>query len=129
MEGRRRFEHGGPAGHRILLVEDEADVRMLLQHVLLAADYRVDCAETVEAAYALLEKHTYQLVLADGRLQDGTGMMVAEKAGESGTKALIITGYAFHLPREKLGQYEFLLKPVRPSELLAAIERILDAAS
>jgi len=90
MEGRKRFEDGGPAGNRILLVEDEADVRLLLEHVLLAADYRVDCADTVEAACALLDSRTYELVLADGRLEDGTGMMVAEKAAESGTKALII---------------------------------------
>jgi DNA-binding NtrC family response regulator len=128
MEGRRRFEDGGPAGNRILLVEDEADVRLLLQHVLLAADYRVDCAATVEAACALLDSRTYELVLADGRLEDGTGMMVAEKAGEMGTKALIITGYAFDLPKEQLGRYEFLLKPVRPSELLDAVERVLDPA-
>ena len=128
MEGRRRFEDGGAAGHRILLVEDEADVRLLLEHVLLAADYRVDCADTVEAACALLDSRTYELVLADGRLEDGTGMMVAEKAGELGIKALIITGYAFDLPKEQLGRYEFLLKPVRPSELLEAVERVLDPA-
>src|SRR5690242_19522186 len=102
--------------YRILLVEDEADVRLLLEHVLLAGEYRVDSAATVEAACALLDGHTYDLVLADGRLEDGTGMMVAEKAAESGTKALIITGYAFDLPKEQLARYEFLLKPVRPSE-------------
>jgi DNA-binding NtrC family response regulator len=55
-------------------------------------------------------------------------MMVAEKAGEMGTKALIITGDAFELPKEQLGRYEFLLKPVRPSELLEAVERVLDPA-
>ena len=44
MASRRRFEDGGPAGHRILLVEDEADVRLLLEHVLLGAGYRVDSA-------------------------------------------------------------------------------------
>ena len=113
---------------RILLVEDEADVRMLLEHVLLSAEYRVDTTATVEAACALLDTQTYDLVVADGRLEDGTGMMVAEKAEENGTKALIITGYAFELPKEQLGRYEFLLKPVRPSELLEAIARILDPA-
>ena len=114
--------------NRILSVEDEFDVRMLLQHVLLGAGYQVDSADTVEAACALLDAHAYDLVLADGRLQDGTGMMVAEKAGETGTKALIITGYAFDLPKEQLGRYDYMLKPVRPSELLAAVERVLDPA-
>jgi DNA-binding NtrC family response regulator len=114
--------------NRILLVEDDADVRLLLEHVLLGAGYQVDSADTVDSACALLDTHTYDLVLADGRLEDGTGMMVAEKAAETGTKSLIITGYAFELPKEQLGRYEFLLKPVRPSELLEAVERVLDPA-
>jgi hypothetical protein len=63
-------------------------------------------------------------VLTDGRLGDGTGMSVAAKAGEAGGKALIITGYAFELPKEELGRHEFLLKPVGPSELLVAVERM-----
>lgn len=112
----------------ILLVEDEADLRMLLQHVLLGAGYEVDTAIGVEAGLALLGRRTYDLVLADGRLQDGTGMMVAERAVERGSRALIITGYAFDLPRDQLTRYEFLLKPVRPNELLEAVARVLDGA-
>jgi len=110
---------------RILLVEDDAELRLLLEHVLLGAGYDVDTAATVEAACALLESAAYDLVLADGRLEDGTGMMIAEQAGERGAKSLIITGYAFELPKEQLLQYEFLLKPVRPSELLEAVGREL----
>ena len=55
-------------------------------------------------------------------------MTVAEQAAENGAKTLIITGYAFELPREVLGRYEFLLKPVRPSELLQAVARVLQRA-
>jgi DNA-binding NtrC family response regulator len=110
---------------RILLVEDDPDLRLLLEHVLLGAGYEVDTAATVEAAFGHLDGPRYDLVLADGRLEDGTGMMIAERAGEAGMKALIITGYAFDLPREQLGRYEYLLKQVRPSELLEAIERML----
>lgn len=113
---------------RILLVEDDAELRLLLEHVLLGAGYEVDTAGSVEAACALLGSAVYDLVLADGRLEDGTGMMVAEQARESGAKTLIITGYAFELPREQLGRYEFLLKPVRPSELLEAVKRVLNPA-
>jgi two-component system copper resistance phosphate regulon response regulator CusR len=110
---------------RILLVEDDGNLRLLLEHVLLGAGYEVETAATVAAAYALLDRTTYDLVLADGRLEDGTGMMVADLARETGANALIITGYAFELPREELERFDFLLKPVRPSELLEAIERVL----
>jgi DNA-binding NtrC family response regulator len=114
---------------RILLVEDDAELRLLLEHVLLGAGYDVDTAATVTAANAQLENATYDLVLADGRLEDGTGMMVAEKAVAAGMKALIITGYAFDLPQEQLGRYDYLLKPVRPSELLEEVARALHTAS
>ena len=54
-------------------------------------------------------------------------MMLADQAEESGIKALIVTGYAFQLA--ELGRYEFLMKPVRPAELVGAIERILGPAA
>jgi DNA-binding NtrC family response regulator len=110
---------------RILLVEDEYNVRVLLEHVLLDAGYEVDSAATVAEAKSLLDSVRYDLLLADGRLPDGTGMTLADQAEESGIKALIITGYAFQLA--ELGRYEFLMKPVRPAELVEAIERILGA--
>ena len=77
-------------------------------------------------AYSNLEVRSYDLVVADGRLQDGTGMDVADRARESGTRTLIVTGYAFSYPQ--LTEHEFLLKPVRPQELLTEIERLLGTA-
>jgi len=114
--------------HRILIVEDDSELLLLLEHVLLGADYRVDIARNVQGAMALLGKRHYDLVVSDGRLEDGTGMMIAERAEQNGIRALIITGYAFELPKEELGRYDFLLKPVRPDELLEAVERKLQTA-
>jgi DNA-binding NtrC family response regulator len=112
----------------ILLVEDDADVRLLMEHVLIDEGHRVDTATTVEAACVLIGSRHYDLVLADGRLPDGTGMTVADQAQERGIPALIVTGYAFVLPSEELSRFEVLLKPVRPHELVAAVERALNAA-
>lgn len=111
---------------RILLVEDEADLLLLMEHTLHAAGHKVDSVTTVAAALSLLRRRTYDLVLADGRLADGTGMRVADRAAAKGTKALIVTGHAFDLPREELLRHPYLLKPVRPDELLGEIARILD---
>ena len=112
---------------RILLVEDDEPLRLLLEHVLLRADYAVDTAATLDSACALLDCADYDLVLTAGRLADGTGMMLAAKAEAADVKALIITGYAFGLPFEELSRYEYLLKPVSPGELLNAVDRILHA--
>jgi DNA-binding NtrC family response regulator len=107
----------------ILLVEDDQDVGGLLEHVLITARYEVDRTHTVAAARSLLERRAYGLVIADARLADGTGMDVADQATEKGTKALIITGYGFMYP--DLRRYDFLLKPVRPDELLDEVARLL----
>ncbi len=118
----------GAGMKRILLVEDEPDLRLLLEHVLLGASYRVDTAASVETACAKLGSAAYDLVVADVRLEDGSGFTVAEQAAAAGAKVLIITGYAFDLRREQISRYELLMKPVRPSELLAAVERVLPPA-
>ena len=110
---------------RILLIEDDANVRMLMQHVLLRADYDVETTGTVEQGRTMLQARAYDLVIADGRLPDGNGMTLAELANKQGIPNFIVTAYAFDLMKNGLGQFEFLLKPVRPDELLQAVERAL----
>ena len=112
---------------RILLVEDDAEVGRLLEHVLVGDRYEVDRAKTVtDACSELNAPHRYDLVVADARLPDGTGMKVADCAAESGIRTLIITGYGFAYP--ELRDYEYLLKPVRPAELLTAVRSMLRSA-
>lgn len=109
----------------ILLVEDDADVRLIIEHVLIDAGHDVDATGTMEGALALLLSRSYDLVIADGKLPDGTGMQVADRAIEKGHKALIITGYAFTLPVEARRRYDILLKPLRGTEIVAAVDRAL----
>ena len=111
---------------RILLVEDDEEVGRLLEHVLFAAKYEVDRTYAVAGASSNLDRHSYELVIADARLPDGVGMTVADRAAEKGAKALIITGYAFMYP--ELRGYDFLMKPVRPDELLSEVARLLGSA-
>jgi|SRR5690348_15416366 two-component system, NtrC family, response regulator HydG len=114
---------------RILLVEDDSHVLLLLEHVLRGEDYDVDTAATVEQAQSQLRRRRYDLVVADGKLPDGTGMMVGDMATAADTKTLIITGFALQLPRDELRRFDYLLKPVRPAELLRAIERKLASSA
>jgi DNA-binding NtrC family response regulator len=110
---------------RILIVEDEADVRFVVEHVLLDAGYEVDTTGTMQGGLDLLGCRSYDLVVADGKLPDGTGLDIADAAGERGTGTLVMTGYAFTLPRDAPAQYEILLKPLRPREIIDAVERAL----
>jgi DNA-binding NtrC family response regulator len=110
---------------RILLVEDDVEVLPLLKHILLENRYEVASAETVSRATALLRSRPFDLAICDVKLTDGSGLEVADLAKAVGVKALVVTGHGLSLPRGSLAPYDYLLKPLRGSELLAEIERRL----
>jgi len=111
----------------ILIVDDDEDVRLVMEHVLIDAGYEVDTTGTASGGHKLLQDRSYDLVIADGKLPDGTGMEIADEALEKGSKVLVITGYAFTLPLKMRGRYEILLKPLRPNELVTAVAQVLRA--
>ncbi|HVH78895.1 MAG TPA: response regulator [Stellaceae bacterium] len=114
---------------RILLVEDDPEVRLLVEHLLLDAEYEVDSSTTLGGGLELIDSRDFDLVLADGRLEDGTGLRLADAARQRSIPALIMTGYAFvlHEPGVDPGDYDILLKPISPEELLEAVVRALEA--
>jgi DNA-binding response OmpR family regulator len=109
--------------HHILLVEDDADVGPLLEHALLQVGFKVHWVSSASEAKDLLDGRTYDLILTDVMLPDGNGLDLADAATARGIKSLVITGYAFQFPKERLAQHQVLLKPIRPGELVSAIER------
>jgi DNA-binding response OmpR family regulator len=110
---------------RILLVEDDLDMRPLMEHIMLEHGYEVTVAESVVTATALLDSQPYDLAICDVILPDGSGLTVADRAKAAGVKALVVTGQGLSLKPGSLAPYDYLLKPVRVPELLAGIERCL----
>ena len=110
---------------RILLVDDDRDVRVIMEHVLIDAGHQVDPAATMASGRERLRFGSHDLVLAHAKLPDGTGMELCDHAAEFGIKCIIITGYAFTLPAGTGERYDILLKPMRPTELIAAVEQAL----
>jgi len=108
---------------RILLVEDDAAIHELLAAVLHGEGYRVDVATTVAEATAFLDESSYALVIADWRLPDGNGLLIADIAAELGAETMVMSGYLFQMPGGRADRHETLMKPLRPSELVAAVER------
>ena len=117
------------ATRRILLVEDDKDLSILLSHVLVTAGFDVDLVRTVAEANERLTRSAYELVLADWRLPDGDGLDIADRAADLGIRAAVLTGYAFQMPAEQAARHEVWMKPMRPKELIAAVERCLDKKS
>ena len=108
---------------RILLVEDEIEIRQLLGHVLHAAGYAVDLAATLGDAWPLLDSQSYALVIADWRLPDGDGTLLLDWAADHDAETLLMSGFLFRMPGGRAERHETLMKPVRARELIEAVER------
>ena len=114
----------------ILLVEDDEQVCDILGEFLRDSGYQVDVAGTVTAACSLLAGgHTYNLVITDGRLPDGNGLMIAQRASEQSLKVIIISGFPQELAAAERAQYPVLAKPFRLAVLSNVISDTLSATA
>jgi DNA-binding NtrC family response regulator len=111
---------------RLLYVEDDELVRLLIADVLRDEGFHLDLAEDVSGALALLATASYDLVLTDGRLPDGTGLDVAERATECGTRVLLYTGYSHEFSPSRRAGLTVILKPLKIGALLQHIRKALE---
>ena len=80
---------------------------------------------TATLARARLDGMRYALVIVDWRLPDGDGIEIADLAAATGAKTILASGYVLQMPAERVTAHEILMKPLRPRELLAAVERAI----
>ena len=109
---------------RILYVEDDEDIRPMIEELLLDEGYEVDAIETVATALSRLDSQSYDLVLTDGRLPDGTGLTIAGRATERAMKVLIFTGFADQFSRAELANYTVLNKPGDMDRLIETVHSV-----
>ena len=121
---------GALNGVRVLLVEDEADARMLLALILERAGADVAQAATAEEAMARVAAFNPHLLLSDIGLPIEDGYELIRKLRSSPLEALkqipaiALTAYATEKDRElalSSGYHLHLAKPVEPSELIDAV--------
>jgi two-component system response regulator PilR (NtrC family) len=114
---------------RILVVDDEADLRELLEITLLKMGLDVDCAATLREARRLVEDNAYQLVLTDMRLPDGLGLeLVREVSSSSKTPIAVITAFGSAenaVVALKAGAFDYVSKPVVLDELRVMVRSAL----
>ena len=109
------------AKKRILLVEDDEIVLTMLEGVLSTVGYAVDTAKTAAVARTLLAASSYSLVIADWRLPDGDGAVVADGAAQLGAKTVLMSGYGRDMSPGARGSHPFMMKPVRIGPLLSYV--------
>ncbi len=118
---------------RLLVVDDEPDLRTLYELTLVREGYDVESAESVEAAWAALQRQRFAAVITDMRLPDGTGLDLLHRMDESGRseKAIVITAYGSAenaVEALKAGAYDYLTKPVDLRQFRAVVATALGRA-
>ena len=115
---------------RILVVDDEAHLRELLEITLIKMGLDVDTAETLSAARACLAKTSYALVLTDMRLPDGSGMELVQEVGQQykNTPIAVITAFGSAdnaVVALKAGAFDYVSKPVALDQLRKLVRSAL----
>jgi len=111
---------------RVLVVDDEADLRELLELTLVGMGLDVDCAPDLARALAFLDAHDYALCLTDMRLPDGDGLQLvaAIQRREALPPVAVITAYGSTenaIAALKAGAFDYLAKPVALDSLRALV--------
>jgi len=118
---------------RILVVDDEADIRELLKEILTEEGYEVDVAADAEEARACRDEEDVDLVLLDIWMPDTDGIsLLREWAADEAKAAAPVVMMSGHgtvetaVEATRLGAFDFIEKPVSLAKLLRLVELALD---
>ncbi|WP_017942618.1 MULTISPECIES: sigma-54 dependent transcriptional regulator [unclassified Thioalkalivibrio] len=118
----------------ILVVDDEPDIRMLLQDVLEDEGYQVALAGSVAEAKAQRRSRRPDLILLDVWMPDGDGIsLLKEWSDDEGLPCpvVMISGHGnveTAVDATRLGAYDFIEKPLSIDKLLITLNNALEAA-
>lgn len=135
MMNRQHQTQSAPAGiykATILVVENEASNRILVERVLSTRGYRCLSAENGYEALNILDREPVDLILTDLSMPvlDGyqTAQLIRQRPGLAHVPIVAVTAYALSDVNERalrVGCTEYLTKPFKPRQLLEVVERLL----
>ncbi len=116
---------------RILIVDDDPQMRFFLQQALKKEDYVVDVAEDGARGVALGVEGKHDVTLMDVKLPDMSGLDAMREIKKARPETLVIVITAFDsrdvaLEAVKRGAYDYFTKPLKVEELRVIIRRALD---
>ena len=108
--------------HRILVVDDDPDIRMLIMDILEREDYEVHPFATGEQALGALQRHRFDLILADIKMPRISGLDLLNYVHDRDldTKVILITAYASvrtAIQAVRGDAFDYLTKPFSLKEL------------
>lgn len=119
------------SGGYILIVDDEPEIRRLVQEILEDEHYRVATADSAESARELYRKQKPDLVLLDIWMPGTDGITLLKEWSSSGQPEVPVVMMSGHgtvetaVEATRLGAYDFIEKPVSMGKLLVTADRAL----
>ncbi len=118
----------------VLVVDDEADIRALIQEILTDENYRVTVAGNAAEARTARQAHRFDLVLLDIWMPDTDGITLLREwsaQGDLDSPVVIMSGHGTvdtAVEATRLGAFDFVEKPLSLAKLLRTVERALNSA-
>lgn len=115
---------------KILVIDDDRDMCLLLKHFLTRKGYEVTEMYNGKKALEYLETAQPDLIMSDLRLEDMDGIELLKKIKEkyAAVPVIIMTGYSdikTSVNAIKLGAFDYVTKPLLPDEILLTIQHAL----
>jgi DNA-binding NtrC family response regulator len=115
---------------RILVVDDEANIRALIDEILSEEGYDVTTAADAKQARAARKENEYDLVLLDIWMPDTDGISLLKEWSENGSAGTVVmmSGHGTvdtAVEATRLGAVDFIEKPVSLAKLLRTVEKAL----
>jgi two-component system, NtrC family, response regulator HydG len=120
-----------PAGGKLLVVDDQRNMRATTAIVLRAAGHSVEEAEDGAAAVQRIQSQSFDVVLTDLRMPNVDGMEVLRAVQQLApeTQVIVMTAYGTiesAVEAIRRGAYDFLAKPFKEDELLLRVAKALE---
>ena len=118
----------------ILVVDDEADIRALIQDILTDEGYGVDVAANAEEAREARGRRKFDLILLDIWMPDTDGITLLREwsdGGDLNCPVVIMSGHGTvdtAVEATRLGAFDFVEKPLSLAKLLRTVEAALESA-
>ena len=115
---------------RILVVDDEKNVRVLFERILAKEGYEVECAASGSEAIDKLANNSFDLVVTDLKMEgiDGLDLIRKGKRTNQAIPFILISGYGTAqtaVSAAQEGADVYLMKPIDMKDLKLAVKRAL----
>ena len=115
-------------GKRVLVIDDEENLRHYLQLILGEAGYQVETAQDGKEGFAKMQRHAWDIILCDIKMPTMDGMALLKAAKEKGLEGTIIMMSAYGtvdtaVEAMKIGAYDYVSKPFNADEIILTLKK------